>query len=380
MKKFYGKPSNCNSGIIGRVTTKPLSPSYRSDSVFITDDLNRNVNGYTAVLTADDYQDFIPKRLGNIPIFHSVEGIEEFNDGDIILMEPSGTISMLYEKNSLHNALMVTERCNCNCLMCPQPRVKEEENKTEINLKLISLMDKATKYLGITGGEPTLMGDDLFKIISACKKYLPETALELLTNGIQFENFEYAKKLACLEHPNLTIGIPLYADTDLEHDHIIQTKGFYKTIQGIYNLALFKQKIEIRTVIHRLTYERLPKWAEFIYHNFPFVIHIALMGMETIGLARKNIDRLWIDPYDYISQLEKTVEYLDQRLMNVSIYNLQLCILPRDLWPFARKSISSWKNIYLEECQQCDFHDECGGFFSSSKDKYSKYIHPLRRN
>ncbi|HIC92548.1 MAG TPA: hypothetical protein EYP21_10960 [Syntrophaceae bacterium] len=83
MKKFYGKPSNCNSGIIGRVTTKPLSPSYRSDSVFITDDLNRNVNGYTAVLTADDYQDFIPKRLGNIPIFHSVEGIEEFNDGDI---------------------------------------------------------------------------------------------------------------------------------------------------------------------------------------------------------------------------------------------------------------------------------------------------------
>jgi len=104
------------------------------------------------------------------------------------------------------------------------------------------------------------------------------------------------------------------------------------------------------------------------------------MGIETIGLARKNIDEIWIDPYDYMSQLEKTVEYLDQRLMNVSIYNLQLCILPGDLWPFARKSISSWKNIYLEECQQCDFRDECGGFFSSSKDKYSKYIHPLRRN
>ena len=32
------------------------------------------------------------------------------------------------------------------------------------------------------------------------------------------------------------------------------------------------------------------------------------------------------------------------------IYNHQLCLIDRALWPFAVKSISDWKNEYHPEC------------------------------
>jgi hypothetical protein len=127
-----------------------------------------------------------------------------------------------------------------------------------------------------------------------------------------------------------------------------------------------------------MTYRRLPQFAEFIYHNFPFVIHVALMGMETTGLALKNLKELWIDPAEYISELRKAVKCLHRRNMDVSIYNLQLCILPRELWGFSRKSISDWKNTYLPECQYCEVRDRCCGFFATSKGWHSQFINSLR--
>jgi hypothetical protein len=38
--------------------------------------------------------------------------------------------------------------------------------------------------------------------------------------------------------------------------------------------------------------------------------------------------------------------------LRVSIYNQQMCMLDPRLWPLARKSISDWKNEYLECCRE----------------------------
>jgi hypothetical protein len=86
------------------------------------------------------------------------------------------------------------------------------------------------------------------------------------------------------------------------------------------------------------------------------------------------MDKLWIDPWDYQDQLEAAVEVLSTRGMNVSIYNHQLCVLRKSLWKFARKSISDWKNIYLDECQSCSAREQCGGFFQWATKLHSKYI------
>ena len=370
MKKLLGTPINIDRTILGKITRKTILGSSKKDFILIGKDKYRG--GYGANILERN-----PTNSRDLPLLYDVKDLEQLKDGDVVSVAPDGTINVLYEKESYHNCLMITERCNYSCVMCPQPKVPKEEDRTPLNLKLISLMDKDAKCLGLSGGEPTLLGDRLLDIIQTCKNRLPKTALTLLTNGMLFNDLDYAKKLTLIHHPDLQIDIPLYSDTDTEHNRIIGANGFYKTIEGLYNLALLEQKIGIRIVVHKMNYHRLPQLAEFIYRNFPFVFHIAFMQMETIGLAKENIEKLWIDPYDYNKELEKAITYLDQRCMNVSIYNGQLCVLPKSLWKYARKSISSWKNIYIDECNKCDYKEKCGGFFESSLEKHSKHIKAL---
>ena len=139
-------------------------------------------------------------------------------------------------------------------------------------------------------------------------------------------------------------------------------------------MALFRQKIGLRIVVHKQTYRRLPQLSEFIYRNLPFVYHVAFMQMETTGLAEENIEELWIDPYGYNKELETAVLNLAMRNMKVSIYNSQLCILSESIRDYAKQSISDWKNIYLPECENCEIKKECAGFFASAENRHSKYI------
>jgi His-Xaa-Ser system radical SAM maturase HxsC len=174
------------------------------------------------------------------------------------------------------------------------------------------------------------------------------------------------------------LGIPLYSDVDFLHDYVVQAKGAWaETMEGFYNLARAGVRLELRVVLHKQTYSRLPQLAEFVYRNLPFVQHVALMGLEMFGFTNLNIPTVWIDPRDYAEELEAATKALAMRGMNVSIYNHQLCTLPRTVWPFARKSISDWKNVYLEECGACGVREFCGGFFQSARKRHSAHISPL---
>jgi hypothetical protein len=101
------------------------------------------------------------------------------------------------------------------------------------------------------------------------------------------------------------------------------------------------------------------------------------MGLEYVGYTPHNIDKLWIDPYDYQGELGEAVEFLAGQGMHVSIYNTSLCVLPERLWKFARKSISDWKNDYLPECSSCSKLDDCGGLFTWNLKKHSEHIRPF---
>lgn len=382
MRNYQGKPLNIASSVLGKITWKKRDILSRRNYLYVTDTLDKNHWLYEGILTSE--RNIKATVIGRIPCIFNLKqnGLEALQEGDIAILEPNGNINVVWEVNSPHNSILATEDCNCSCIMCPQPRREDPEGLTEFNLKLIRLINpKITNEIGITGGEPTLLGKDLIRLVSACKKHLPRASVTLLTNGRKFSCLDFAKELIKVGHPDLLICIPLYSDNDKEHDRIVGAKGsFFETLKGIKNLALLRQKIEIRNVIHALTYKRLPQFAEFIYHNFPFVIHIALMGIETVGLAKKNLETLWIDPINYMPQLRDATIYLHRRNLNVSIYNLQLCILPKELWGFSKKSISDWKNIYLQECKNCNVLDQCCGFFGTSDGCHSSYIHSFRNN
>ncbi len=200
----------------------------------------------------------------------------------------------------------------------------------------------------------------------------------MLTNGRIFAWPAFTARLAELKHPNFMLGIPVYSDDSTIHDYVVQAQGaFDQTVIGLQQLARFGVRVEIRVVLHAITVPRLLQLAEYIYRNLTFAEHIALMGLENIGYAPRNMDKLWIDPHDYQDQLESAVEFLATRGMNVSIYNHQLCVLRKSLWKFSRKSISDWKNLYLDECGLCGVRDDCGGFFKWATKLHSAHIRAL---
>ncbi len=294
--------------------------------------------------------------------------------GDVVRIDPGGDAAVLFQADRDDNSLVLTNRCNCSCVMCPQVSF-DPPNLFEENKRLLSLIPKQTRSLSITGGEPTLKRSELVAILEMCKRLHPAMTVELLSNGVLLSDISYVVDLMMINHPSLLFAIPFYADIDSLHDSIMQHKGaFMRTFEALYHLARFRQNIELRVVIVASNYARLPQLASFIYRNFPFVQRVAFIGLEIEGRARSNLDEVWVDPTDYQDELEQAVTQLHRRGVGVVVYAHQLCVLRKSLWRYSVKAISGWKNVYFDQCRACKVQDLCGGFFVSSRHRSSKGI------
>ena len=185
--------------------------------------------------------------------------------------------------------------------MCCQPPLKVDDidELFENNLQRIRTAPKDLPLIGITGGEPTLLGEKLIALIKEIRECLPSTEIQLLSNGRRFSDIKYAKRVAEAGGNMLYVGVELHSDYSRDHDTIAGSKGAYQeTMQGLYNLAYCGIAIELRIIMCALNYKRFFHIAEFIHRNLPFVGWIAFMGMEHIGWAVKN-RHVWIEPIEY---------------------------------------------------------------------------------
>ena len=364
------------------VTKNAHCPStLRAGRVYISD-FPITETGFGAYLVPEKHWNLVTENNSEkkLNVFKFHNNLSYLEEGDIIRMsQQDSSVSCLYRKNSNHNTILLTERCNHYCLMCSQPPKNIDDSALlDEALKLIEIIPTETSNLGFSGGEPTLYGDDFIRLINKTKSYLPQTAIDVLTNGRAFNNKSFAKKYSEIDHPNCMLGIPIYSDDPVRHDYVVQSKGaFDQTVRGILNLKSFNQRVEIRIVIHKQTIERLVKTCEFIGRNLLFVDHVALMGLEMMGFTRANLKDLWVDPYDYKDILSDAVSVLNSYGLTNSVYNHQICVVNQDITNSYVKSISDWKNEYLDICASCSKKGECGGFFSSSKMyRHSDHITP----
>lgn len=378
-----GTPANMADALVGRITRTGTGNHPRGQSIRVLDvplPLSE-VGGYRALLTRLTWNELVTWDSQSPPMIHSLREDDHLREDNVVVLQPSsGFVRTLYRPDSQHNSLFLTERCSSNCLMCSQPPKDRDDTDHFLttNLELLRLIAPGPEYLGITGGEPTLLDHKLLTILSALRDTCPTTHLHMLTNGRLFAWSSFTRRFAQIGHPDLTLGIPLYSDDAALHNYIVQAKdAFDQTVLGLHQLARWQQKIEVRVVLHKLSIPRLPELAEYICRNLPFVAHVALMGLEPTGYTPRNRDKLWIDPVDYQDKLEDAVEILSLRGMNVSLYNLQLCVLRPSLWKYSRKSISDWKNIFFSECQSCAVLEQCGGLFQSAERLHSAHIKAL---
>jgi His-Xaa-Ser system radical SAM maturase HxsC len=300
--------------------------------------------------------------------------------GDVIEVSAQvGKASIRFKRGGNGNILFATERCNSNCLMCSQPpREVDDAWRVDYLCRLVELIDRDAPILTITGGEPTLLGDGLQRLLAHVARYLPRTYLQVLSNGRNLAEQNLAQSLI-ESHPSAMWCVPLYGDTFELHDYIVQRKGaFAQTIRGLFSLDQAGGRVEIRVVMVRPVVDVLPALARYIYRNFPFVEHVALMGTEPTGFAKGHFEDLWMDPVDMHEALKSAVGFLVRRGIRVSLYNTPLCTLPRGLWPHARKSISDWKQTFHPSCKPCVVKDSCAGFFAWATPKWtSRAISPI---
>ncbi|MFC0513543.1 His-Xaa-Ser system radical SAM maturase HxsC [Mucilaginibacter angelicae] len=372
-----GTPVHIQDVIVGRITRD--AKNVGDNLIYIADsqEVTRLGENYLAVL---DCSASCATDKSDMAYVFNIPSLAHLQEGDIVSVGVDGNIRTLYRVNSFYNTILATERCNSNCLMCSQPPKDKNDIPYLYALycKVIPLIPKDCVELTISGGEPTLMGELFFQLLELITRELPDTEIHILTNGRSFAWEHMAERLAQVNNPRMMLGIPLYADYYQVHDYIVQAKdAFNQTILGLHNLARYNLRIEIRVVLHLQSIPRLTRLAKYVFKNLPFAEHVTFMGLEYTGYTPHNIDQLWIDPYDYQNELDEAVEFLAGQGMHVSIYNSQLCILPENLWRYARKSISDWKNDYLPECRNCSKLQDCGGLFTWNLKKYSRNISPI---
>jgi len=376
MKQIKGERYNIRKPVIG-IVTRSLYHFKRKNYIYLSEDSKINKYGFSATILTRPYAG---RNNDAQYITISSKDSLSLNDGDCISILNDGTISVLWSQASNSNSILLTEACNCNCLMCPQPPKKHSDEILATNRKVISLIKpKSDQPICITGGEPTLFKDAFFETLDLLKIHHKSNHFVLLTNGKTFSDFNFTKEFIRRKPNNFITCVSLHSDIDEIHDEIAGVEGsFYKTIKGLYNLARFREKIEIRIVVNKINFDHLERLALFIYRNFPFVYHCAFMGQEIIGMARTNYEKIWIDPYEYRNELSNATRMLSRADVNTSIYNIPLCLLNKDCWHYARQSISDWKNIYLSACDSCDLKDRCAGVFSTSGFYNSKNISPIK--
>ncbi|MBK7832992.1 MAG: His-Xaa-Ser system radical SAM maturase HxsC [Gemmatimonadetes bacterium] len=314
-----------------------------------------------------------------IPEISIGERIQPLENGDVVALHPSGRVDTQFRGASQHNSLFVTEQCNSYCVMCSQPprRVDDIEHLLTINSRTVRLLPPSVGHLGITGGEPTLLGGRLADLLRLCRSVLPTTQVDVLSNGRRLSDWELAARIGGASDERILFTIPLYADNALRHDYVVQAGGaFDETIRGFYNLANAGVRSEVRVVLHRESVSRLPELARFVQKNLPFVEHVAFMGLEMTGLARAHERLLWIEPPEYMPVLAEAVQYLTDLGMPSSIYNVTKCLAPESLWSHLRPSISDWKRVFLPACDACRERPTCGGLFGTSS-RLSASIRPL---
>ena len=283
---------------------------------------------------------------------------------------------MTEEKAESSALVYVTNQCNSNCIMCPDSvklRTRPNEVTRENLLEQISEINPEAEHVDITGGEPTLLKEQLPELIEAVFRQAPDAEVLMLSNGRSFAAGGYTERFSAFAHRRLKIEIPIHGDCAELHDRIAGCpESFVQTRAGIHHLLEAGVEVGIRIVVSRLNYSRLNELIRFISREFPEIKYVNLMGMEVLGNAWKNREQVWIEFDEVKDSLQQAVEQCFACGIIPSLYNYPLCLFDRKYWYCYRNSISDYKMRYFEECEKCTEKSRCGGFFASTY-RYTRY-------
>ena len=287
-------------------------------------------------------------------------------DYDIVEISDTGLLYRAYANNESDSTIFLGAKCNSNCIMCPAgdaERKKGFSYSRDLLMKYIDYLPYDLEYLVMTGGEPTLQTNLFLESLDRVKEKFPYTQVLLLTNGRSLSD-KWLFEQVCQRHPNnFRIAIPVHGDNSELHDYITRAPGsFEQTILALRRLMNSDIKIEIRIVVTKANCDNLLGIARLISSKFPRVFCVNFIGLEPRGNCALNFDFVYIDHRTSFLKSKPAIEHLVSCGYDVGLYNYPLCAVDKDFWPIAAKSISGYKNVYHQDCDQCSVKELCGGF------------------
>ena len=293
-----------------------------------------------------------------------------FYDLDLVEYHPEKGVHKIFECGSSENTIILSDRCNSSCIMCPYSDNHRRKAIPADSQYIMDMIDYTLFYpdhLTLTGGEPTTIGDGIFDILALLKAKFPDTEYLFLTNGRVFSDPQYFDRFMSVVPEDVCLGIPIYGDSPQTHDYITRASGsFIETVCGIQKLMNADMKVELRIVVSKLNYNNLANIARFIckYLHRAFVVNI--VGLEMCGNAARNRNDVWIDYPEMFSYAKEAIDILYHSGIDVGIYNFPLCSVEEKYRYLCKKSISSYKIVYDDKCDECSLRELCGGFFKTT--------------
>ena len=320
--------------------------------------------------------------LDNINYCYDIQDFQTLLDYDVIEMINKRYIRVLYRDDSEDNAIVVTNQCNSNCIMCPDSdTVRNTKENPDIKklIEQVRCIPSDTNHITITGGEPGILKEDLITLLKECKVNLSDTEFLLLSNGRIFANTDFVNKVKENIPNKIRIAIPIYADNEKLHDSITRSKGsFEQALEGIKKLLNRNIPVEIRIVVLKKNYKELENIANFIVKEIPNVDRVHIMALEMLGNAFKNKEEVWVD-FDKIKKhVYKACMILIKAGIVTKLYNFPLCKVDNRILSIADRSITDYKIRYKEECERCSAKNMCGGFFNSTINMKDINVEPIK--
>lgn len=341
--------------------------------------LDKSLN---VIMVKSDHIVFYPENKSFSVNKTNLELFEKSGNYDVFEISSLGNAYKYYNTKSLDNAILVTNRCNSNCIMCPTAesiRKGDEEYNGKQLVELAKYIPSDAPHITITGGEPFLIKKDMFTLLNYLKNNLYKTSYLLLTNGRAFCSKEYTFLFKKNAPPDIVLGIPIHGYSSDTHDYIVRSKGaFQQTFYGLKNLLSIKATIELRIVISKLNANYITQIAKLIVNEFYGVFCVKIIGLEMTGNAAVNRNNVWISYPEAFRKATEGIDFLIKSGIDVGIYNFPLCSVDKKYWNICEKSISPYKVRFAEQCNECKIKDACGGIFSGTIRLAKDDIHPIR--
>lgn len=327
-------------------------------------------DGVDFIYISDDGVRLYPENIVISEEKHIIDKLRNAHSYDVYELWENGRLSEYYDDSSLDNYFFVTGKCNSNCVMCPSPDISRQKGgSTSVNtlIEIAKHIPTDAPHLTITGGEPFMIGPDIFRFFEFLRDKFECTDFLFLTNGRIFAVDSYVQRFVEKAPKNSIVAIPIHGSTAEIHDMITQTNGsFDQTMTGIKKLLKTGIHVELRIVVSRLNEKDIHNIAKMISDELSGVDYVSIMAMEMTGNARVNQDKVWISYVDAALVAEDAALVLIENGIDVKLYNFPLCTVKKEFWTLCEKSISPDKVRYAETCEICKMKNACGGVFAGT--------------